>query len=129
MIRQDGTAIADEPAIAYWSHGNRRVNGQRQPMLDAVSLGVVRSGRLLLDGDRQCRYPAGTGHCSARTAPGESTLMTMLGARGFPTRGTVDVLNAGSARSTYAPAHPSGTSIRAGVSTFRCRRTRWCSPA
>ncbi|MBD0020338.1 ATP-binding cassette domain-containing protein [Gordonia pseudamarae] len=63
-----------------------------QPVLDAVGLDVVRSGRLLLDDVGMRVLPGEHWALLGPNGAGKSTLMTMLGARGFPTRGTVDVL-------------------------------------
>ncbi|GAC69813.1 ABC transporter ATP-binding protein [Gordonia soli] len=61
-------------------------------VLDAAHIDVVRSGRLLL---HDVSISVAAGEHWALLGPngaGKSTLMTILGARGHPTAGTVDVL-------------------------------------
>ncbi len=61
-------------------------------LLDAVSIDVVRSGRRLL---HEVNLQVAAGEHWALLGPngaGKSTLMAILGARGHPTTGTVDVL-------------------------------------
>ncbi|MFZ2239104.1 MAG: ATP-binding cassette domain-containing protein [Gordonia amarae] len=64
----------------------------QEPVLDAAGLDVVRSGRLLLNDVSMRVLPGEHWALLGPNGAGKSTLMTMLGARGFPTRGTVDVL-------------------------------------
>lgn len=62
------------------------------PVLDAHDVDVVRSGRFLL---RAVSLRVNPGEHWALLGPngaGKSTLMTILGSRGHPTHGTVDVL-------------------------------------
>ncbi|NED68045.1 ATP-binding cassette domain-containing protein, partial [Streptomyces sp. SID10244] len=63
-----------------------------EPILDASDIDVVRSGRPLLH-DVSLRVAPGE-HWAllGPNGAGKSTLMTILGARGHPTTGSVDVL-------------------------------------
>ncbi|MGC5254841.1 ABC transporter ATP-binding protein [Gordonia sp. DT218] len=63
-----------------------------EPVLDASDIDVIRSGRSLL---HDVSLRVGPGEHWALLGPngaGKSTLMAILGARGHPTRGSVDVL-------------------------------------
>lgn len=62
------------------------------PILDATDLDVVRNGRALLHKVSLRVQPGEHWALLGPNGAGKSTLMTILGARGHPTTGTVDVL-------------------------------------
>lgn len=61
-------------------------------VLDAVGVAVIRSGRALLHDVSLSVSPGEHWALLGPNGAGKSTLMTILGARGHPTSGTVDVL-------------------------------------